>query len=87
MWVFRADLKDERVDMSLMLEGREFQRVGAAKEKEVCRRLIQEVGTAGPEGPGGHVALEEAGDVGGGKIIEGLVGEEKNFEVDSMADW
>ena len=32
MWVFKADLKDERVDASLMLEGREFQRVGAAKE-------------------------------------------------------
>ena len=33
------------------------------------------------------MALEEVGDVGGGKIIEGLVGEEKNFEVDSLADW
>ena len=47
---------------------------------------LQEVGFAGPEGAGGDVWFEEIGEIRRCQVIEGFVGGDKDFEVNSLLD-
>ena len=46
----------------------------------------KEVGIRGAEGTGGGVEADQVSEVGGGLVMEGFVGEEKDFELDALRD-
>ena len=46
----------------------------------------QEVGVGGAEAAGRGVAVEHVGEITGGLVVEGFVGEEEDFKMDALRD-
>ena len=46
----------------------------------------QEVGIRGAEAAGRSVVVEQVGEVAGGLVVEGFVGEEEDYEMDALRD-
>ena len=47
----------------------------------------EEVGMSTSEFAGGSMSMQEVSDVGGGQVAQEFVGEEENFELDSLFEW
>ena len=46
----------------------------------------EEVCVGGTEGAGGSVRVEQVGEVGGGLVVEGFMGEKEEFKLNALAN-